>query len=180
MSVTGKRGDGGWTALLSARRIRKDHPRVEACGALDELNSFLGLAGTAVRRRKVSKMLLEIQRDLFVVGSEVAASRREAARLEHRLNEEHVRRLEQHLSSLESKAQLKEHRFAIPGGCRSSALLDVCRCVARRAERRVATLKRKRMLANPLALVYLNRLSDLLFLLARSEEKRRTPPVVGP
>jgi len=180
MGITTKRGDGGWTDLLFGGRVRKDDPRIEACGALDELNAFLGLARASVRGRTLKRLLLQIQRDLFIVGSEVVVSRRGAAKLEYRVDHERLRRIEEHLSAIESRLRQTECCFIIPGGSPTSALLDVCRCVARRAERRVATMHRRRMLFNPLVLAYLNRLSDLLFLLARSEEKRHMGFVAGP
>lgn len=174
MRVTTKTGDKGYTELLFNRRVRKNDVRIEACGALDELISFLGLAKASTRKKSVKKLLHSCQVDLFVVCSEIAALPSHLWKLELRVDEARVQRVEEEIVRLEKKGKQKEFCFVIPGENRTSALLDVCRCIARRAERRVLTIRR-RLTVPRLVMVYLNRLSDLLYLLARSEEKAHTP-----
>jgi cob(I)alamin adenosyltransferase len=173
-----KTGDLGWSELLFGRRVRKDDPRLCAVGTLDELNSFLGLAKCRARRKRAKELIHSCQYDLFIVGSELAAMPQDLRRLEFRVDEAMVRRIEQELQELERRVKLEECCFLIPGESEASALLDVCRCVARRAEREVVAIRR-RMAVPQRVLVYLNRLSDLLYLLARSEGKARTPFVAG-
>ena len=172
MSVTTKTGDQGWTKLLFDRRIRKDDRRVEAYGAVDELNSFLGLAKAKLRSRSAKKLIHSVQWELFIVGSELATLPRDLKRLELRVDEKRVRRLEEEIAKREKRLKLEHCCFLIPGDNETSALLDVCRCVCRRAERAVVRLRARKGVTNPLVPIYLNRLSDLLFLLAHAEEKK--------
>jgi len=162
--------DKGYTELLFGRRVKKDDLRIAACGTLDELNAFLGMAKCSVRRKWVKKLIHSCQCDIFVVASELAALPSDVRRLKFRVDEARVRRIEQELEKLEKKVKLKDRCFLIPGESRNSALLDACRCIARRAERRVISIRR-RMAVPRLVMVYLNRLSSLLHLLARCEEK---------
>lgn len=173
MSITTGGGDKGWTGLLFEGRARKDDPRIEAVGALDEACSWIGLAKTAMRSAADRRLLHACQEDLFIVGSECVTLPRNVRRLKLRIGPEHVNRLEVELRRLEKALKLEGCCFLIPGENRASALLDVARCVVRRAERRVTTLRRGNGAPNPLLPVYLNRLSDLLYLLARKAEKKR-------
>ena len=173
-----KMGDRGYTELLFGRRVRKDDPRVEACGTLDELNAFMGLAKASVRRKWVKALLHSCQRDLFIVASELAALPRDLRRLEFRVDEARVRRIEEEIETLEQKVKQEDGCFLIPGESKTSALLDVCRCVTRRAERQAVAIRRRMAVPQPVA-AYLNRLSDLLYLLARCEEKTRARFVAG-
>ncbi len=178
MSITTKKGDRGWSELLFGRRVRKDDPRLCAFGTLDELNSFLGLAKCRVRRKWVKEQIHSCQHDIFIVGSELAALPLDLKRLEFRVDDQMLHRIDQAVQELERKVKLEECCFLIPGESETSALLDVCRCVARRAEREIVAIRRR--LAVPrCVLVYLNRLSDLLYLLARSEGKVRTRFIAG-
>jgi cob(I)alamin adenosyltransferase len=167
-----KKSDRGWTDLLFGHRVRKDSPRVEANGALDELNSLLGLAKAMTRPRWIRDLLHECQQDLFVLGAEIACLPKELSRLRRRVDTTHLRRLDEHIASTERKLKRKNRSFLIPGATANSALFDVCRAVARRAERRVVSL---RLPPGQLAGAYLNRLSDLLWLLARAQEAKATP-----
>jgi cob(I)alamin adenosyltransferase len=175
MSVTTGRGDSGWTDLLFGGRVRKDSPRVHAVGTLDELNSLLGLAKASIRDGKTRRMIHAVQRDIFVVGSELITLPRNLRRLELRVRDADVKRLEAWTSAIERKVKLTGCCFLIPGESATSALLDVCRTVARRAERLVVTLRRARAVPNRSVPVYLNRLSDLLYMMARTEERSHTP-----
>jgi cob(I)alamin adenosyltransferase len=172
MKVTTKSGDRGRTDLLFGGRERKDGPRMEAVGAVDELNSLLGLVKTEYRRGRMRTAIETVQKDLFILSSELVVRKGLERKLEFRVDRARMDRLEKLLSDAERRAPKLDCCFLIPGGSRKSALLDVCRAVARRAERRAFTLRRAKALRNPLVPIYLNRLSDLLFLLARAEEKR--------
>ena len=175
MKVTTKTGDKGRSGLLFDRRVRKDNLRLHAYGTLDELSSFLGLAKCKVRRKWVKDLIHAIQEDIFILCSELATLPRDLRKLEFRIDRAMVDHIEERLESLERKVKLKECCFLIPGEGETSSLLDICRCVTRRAERYVVTLRQRRAVTNPLVLTYLNRLSDLLYLLARCEEKAHTP-----
>ncbi|MFH0963451.1 MAG: cob(I)yrinic acid a,c-diamide adenosyltransferase [Planctomycetota bacterium] len=179
MSITTKTGDRGWTKTLFGRRLRKDDRRVEAYGTIDELNSFLGLAKSSIRSARVRKLIERCQFDLFILASEIAVLPRDAAKLEHRTTGETLAWIEGEIEALEAKLDFEGCCFFIPGESRSGALLDVARCVARRAERLGVALHGEGKLAERMPLVYLNRLSDLLYLLARGEEKRHKPFVAG-
>jgi len=174
MSVTTRRGDSGSTDLLFGGRVRKDDPRIHAVGALDELNALLGLAKASLRNRKMRAAIHAIQRDLFILSSELITLPRNLRRLELRVDAASVDRLEELTRALERKLKLKECCFLIPGESAGSALLDVCRTVARRAERSVVTLRRRKAVPNRHVAAYLNRLSDLLFVMARAQEPRHT------
>ncbi|MBU4377370.1 MAG: cob(I)yrinic acid a,c-diamide adenosyltransferase [Candidatus Omnitrophica bacterium] len=171
MSITTKTGDKGVTSLLFGGLDKKDSPRMECCGALDELCSFLGLA-KSVAKDKFAKALLEkVQNDLFVACSEVATKKSFIHKLNKRLGNNEIAYLESLIKALEKKYISKRCSFILPGENTFSAMLDVARAAARKAERKVVALKREKILKNPFAIVYLNRLSDLLFLMARSYEK---------
>lgn len=152
-------GDDGTTGLGDGTRVPKDDPRIEINGTLDELNSLVGLILTEPVPAEVRELLVTAQHELFDLGGELCVPGREV------LGETSVARLEQALDRLNATlAPLKE--FVLPGGCRAAALTHVARAVARRAERRLLSLARTEKV-NPVALKYLNRLSDLLFVTAR-------------
>jgi len=153
-------GDDGTTGLGDGTRFAKDDPRVEAFGAIDELNSFLGLLRAQELPPSIQAMLTTVQHELFDLGGELCVPDRAV------LQDAQVARLEKSLDELNAPlAPLKE--FVLPGGTNVAALAHVARAVCRRAERRLATLARQRSV-NPVSVRYLNRLSDLLFVLARS------------
>jgi cob(I)alamin adenosyltransferase len=153
-------GDDGTTGLGDGTRVPKDGPRVEAYGTVDELNSTLGvLLAIPALPDKVASCLTEIQHELFDMGGELCIPGH------HVITAEHVTRLETTLDDFnDALPPLKE--FILPGGGPAAAACHVARTVARRAERRVLTLSREENVA-PEVLKYLNRLSDLLFVLAR-------------
>jgi cob(I)alamin adenosyltransferase len=170
-------GDDGSTGLGDGTRVRKDHARVEAFGTVDELNSVLGLLLTEELPAPLRAALLDIQHELFDLGGELCVPGRavitdaqgRASVAGGRMpgaTEAQVTRLEELLDGLNSGlAPLKE--FILPGGTRAAALAHLARTVCRRAERRAITLNAMEPVA-PTTLKYLNRLSDLLFVLARS------------
>ena len=153
-------GDAGTTGLADGSRVPKDAPRIEAIGAVDELNSVLGVLLAEALPDSARACLDETQNDLFDLGGELSVpghpimSKRHVERLEHELD-----RLNADLPSLKD--------FVLPAGTRAAALAHLARTVCRRAERRLVTLSRKQKVA-PAVPAYLNRLSDLLFVLARA------------
>lgn len=173
MSVTTKTGDKGITSLYMGGKVAKDDARVEAYGVLDELCSFLGLAKSFIKSKKCKKLIEFIQKDLFIICAELAIKVQFVHKLKRRIGVNEVDRLEIMIKELEGKSISKMRNFCLPGENVVSGTLDVARTIARKAERRVVTLNRKGMLRNKQIIIYLNRLSDLLYLLARFCEKRR-------
>jgi|SRR5579885_1011980 len=159
-------GDGGQTSLASGERTGKDSLRVCAYGEVDELNSFLGLARTKITGTEIEALLRQIQNDLFVLGADLAAPLPNEGRdLIRRISEAEVEMLEKQIDHYnETLPPLKE--FILPAGTEAAALLHISRSVARRAERETVRLANAEHI-NPQAMIYLNRLSDLLFVLAR-------------
>lgn len=160
-------GDKGETGLFGGRRVPKDNIRIEAYGSVDELNSFVGLAASFASSERVRSILEEIQSDLFVLGSDLAAPKEDA----HvpRVTKAMIEILDRGLEEIEAELE-KLHKFVLPGGAKQASLLHVARSVARRAERRVVALAGKEKI-NQSCIVYLNRLSSILFALARYENK---------
>jgi len=171
MSVTTKRGDEGKSELLFGRRVDKTDLRLEVYGTLDELNAFLGLAKAEIGEEDARRIIHSCQCDLFTISSELATEKHDLPSLERRLGPEQVQGIEEHIEGIEARLQPAACRFIIPGENRATALLDVCRAVTRRAERLAWKLDRQSTIVNRNLLVYLNRLSDLLWLLARTFEK---------
>lgn len=179
MSIATKTGDDGSTALMYGRRVPKDHPRVEAYGAVDELNAALGAARAASACDFVRAHLLTIQRELIGLMGELATlpeDRERYLRDGHAcLLPEATRYLDALIREIEAQ-QVSFKGWATPGATREAAALDVARTVCRRAERRVCPLYRAGELPNAEILVYLNRLSDALWLLARWAETTAARP----
>ena len=176
MSIATKTGDRGTTGLMYNRRVSKCHPRVEAYGALDELNAALGMARAFATGELVRESLFATQKDLVVIMGELATATEDLQRYTHdgfpRLTPELTARLDGIIKQLEA-ADISFKGWATPGENPASATLDVARTVCRRAERRVCALHNARELQNDEVIVYLNRLSDLLWLLARWAESQR-------
>lgn len=164
MKIYTKTGDRGDTGLFGGPRVRKDDPRIEAYGAVDELNAALGLARCEPLDEPLDSLLASIQNELFELGAELATP--DPQRLgTHTIAAAHIARLEAAIDQYEAKLEpLKA--FILPGGTRSAALLHLARTVCRRAERRLVTLADREAISADL-MIYLNRLSDLLFVLAR-------------
>jgi cob(I)alamin adenosyltransferase len=166
-----KTGDLGETSLLGGTRVPKDHLRVAAYGDLDETNAALG-AVRALAEEPLERLLFSIQKDLFAIGAQLADPTHKVAakRTKATVAAAHVRRLEKAIDVREeSLPPLRS--FVLPGGTPAAALLHQARTVCRRAERSVVTLAREADV-DPRIIVYLNRLSDLLFVLARAENHR--------
>ena len=166
-----KAGDGGQTALVGGARVSKASARVEAYGEVDELNSVIGLARADLDDQQVDEVLSLLQNDLFTVGGDLASP---ADIQVPRIEAPFVKMLEEtadrFLAQLEPLTE-----FILPGGATAGATLHLARTVARRAERRVVSLAQTEEV-NSLVIVYLNRLSDLLFILARVVNQRHGIP----
>lgn len=165
--ITTRTGDDGSTGLADHTRVRKDHPRVEAMGDVDELNSQLGLLLTEPLPDEVRTLITQVQHHLFDLGGELAMP--EFNGITEAKLIELDKAIQHHNARLPA---LKE--FVLPGGNRAAAQAHVCRAVCRRAERRVVSLVLSEAVS-PLHLQYLNRLSDLLFVLARVLNKGKEP-----
>lgn len=165
MSITTKKGDQGETGLWSGQRIPKDDLRVECYGTLDELNSFLGEAKHYVKSAEVLKIIEQVQKDLFRVAGELAT--KDIQFIDPVTNKENEE-ITGIINDFESKVELTG--FVLPGSTIQSAKLDICRTIARKAERRIISLSKSESIPSTL-LIYVNRLSDLLYMMARYEEK---------
>jgi cob(I)alamin adenosyltransferase len=167
-------GDTGETALFDNSRVSKADPRVDAYGEVDELNAWLGLARARHLDADLDAELLHIQRDLFAVGAQLAdPADRLATRVSKAfITDAHVARLETLIDSLEQDVPPLT-RFILAGGAEAGAALHVARTVCRRAERRIVGLTPQ---PDPVLIQYMNRLSDLLFVLARVVNHRANQP----
>ena len=175
MKIYTRTGDAGETALFGGGRVAKDHLRVEAYGSVDELNATLGLCTSSTVHEDVRAPLEEVQRALFSLGAYLATPE-----ARHRSGpeptDEDAAGLEALIDRFEAELTPLE-RFVLPGGTSSAAAFHLARTVCRRAERCVVRLHREEAVA-PAAIGYLNRLSDLLFVLARLENRRAGVPDV--
>ncbi|MFQ5740590.1 MAG: cob(I)yrinic acid a,c-diamide adenosyltransferase [Acidobacteriota bacterium] len=167
MNIYTRTGDQGETSLFSGERVGKDDLRVEVYGTLDELNSVLGLARSLCENDRVQAVLAEIQGELFTAGADLATRSNPRSR-QRPLSEENWRRQEKIIDQL-SRDLPKLKNFLLPGGSPASSALHLGRSVCRRAERLLVRLMGKEKEVNRELLIYLNRLSDLLFVLARYE-----------
>lgn len=172
MSIVTKTGDTGTTSLMYGRRVPKTHPRVEAYGAVDELNAALGLARATAIEDFVRDNLLRIQNELVVLMGELATAPEDLPRYLKdgfaQLAADKTAKLEEVINQIEPKISLKD--WAMPGNTLLGAALDSARVACRCAERRACALHEAGQLSNGEIIVYLNRLSDLLWLLARFVE----------
>lgn len=173
MKIYTRTGDAGDTGLFGGGRVTKNHPRVEAYGDVDELNASIGFARAIEQMPRIDEVLVPIQRDLFAIGALLATPDREKMRqhLEKaRVDEERITELEHAIDEGDRELEpLKS--FIVPGGSPKAAALHVARTVCRRAERRVVALGETEEIPG-LVVIYLNRLSDLLFTLARVANRR--------
>jgi|ERR1041385_4586665 cob(I)alamin adenosyltransferase len=174
MSIVTKGGDQGTTALLYNRRVSKSHPRVATSGEIDELNACLGVARAAILDEEMRNRIYAIQKELISLMGEIATLPEDAQRYSKdgypRVTPAMSARLEEHVRELEAQ-KLSYQGWATPGANPAAAALDVARTVCRRAERGVCALKESGEPINPEIIVYLNRLSDLLWLWARKAEQ---------
>lgn len=166
-----KTGDDGGTGLGDGSRVPKDHPRVAAYGAVDELNALLGILLLQLQEyadSNLADLVRGIQNDLFDVGADLCLPQKEDEKPEQvlRVQEGQANRLEQAIDQLNERLQ-PLRSFILPGGATTAAWCHLARTVCRRAERDVVTLARAEPI-NPQTVIYLNRLSDLLFVMARA------------
>ncbi len=170
MSIATRTGDSGSTGLMYNRRVSKSHPRVEAYGTVDELNSTLGLARAHSEASFITAKILPIQKDLVILMGELATAVEDLPRYEndgfHRVAPSMTQQLDRWVEELESQ-NVTFKGWATPGATVGAAAFDVARTVCRRAERRVVDLQLAGQLENPEIIIYLNRLADLLWLIAR-------------
>ena len=171
-SIITRAGDGGQTRLFSGETVSKADLQIEAVGTLDELNSFLGLARAACDSDEVKTIIERLQRETFVVGAELAATPETAARLKNPVSAEMTAALDADAARIEALPGVIGD-WALPGAVFSEAAVDVARAVARRAERCAVRLQMAGSVANVEVLRYLNRLSDVLWLLGRKIEIER-------
>ncbi len=162
------RGDHGRTGLFGGRRIAKDHDQVAACGDVDELNATIGLAAVACADAAMAEPLRAVQRDLFLIGA--ALARESDTPVAARIDSSAIGRLEHWIDAADAEAGPLRN-FILPGGCEPAARLHVARTVCRRAERSVVRAAHGGTV-DPNILVYLNRLGDWLFALARVANRR--------
>ena len=178
MSIVTKTGDKGATALMYGRRVSKCHPRVEAYGCVDELNAALGLARASAQHGFIGDNLLVIQKDLVTVMGELATAAEDLPRYVKDgytlVTSELTYKLDVLVKEIEAQS-VSFKGWATPGACTNSAALDVARTVCRRAERRICALQDTDQLHNPEVIIYLNRLADLLWLMARWVETQTAP-----
>lgn len=170
---TGK-GDDGTTSLACGTRVRKNHPRVEAYGVLDELNAHLGMLASAIDSKEKRSFIEKIENDVFTIGSCIANENC----ADCMLSEEDIALLENAIDTLETSLP-PMHSFILPSSNEAAARANLCRTVCRRAERTMTTFNEEHELAHK-AMIYINRLSDYLFMLQRElccgEEKKWEKP----
>ena len=171
MKIYTKTGDSGQTGLFGGPRVSKDDPRIEAYGTVDELNSVLGIARAATLPEDLDALIARIQNELFSVGAELATPKPDATGMRI-IQSAHIEALERAIDHYESSLEpLKQ--FILPGGTTAAAALHLARTVCRRAERRVITLvKHPGESVSAEIVIYLNRISDLRFVLARAVNRQ--------
>jgi cob(I)alamin adenosyltransferase len=172
MSIATKTGDGGQTRLLFGTVVSKGDLQVEAYGTIDELNSFLGLARASCDDARTCDILEALQRETFIVGAELATPLDKLEKLKQRVTPEMTAVWDQQVVEIEQTPGLLDD-WALPGATQAGAALDVARVVARRAERCAVRLHEAGEVPNAEILRYMNRLSDLLWLLGRRYEIER-------
>ena len=173
MKLYTRKGDEGESSLLFGGRISKADPRCDAYGSIDEAVSAMGLGRSLCNNQEIKNILLTIQREMFIVGSELATGPSEYNKLKQNFSvvtTDMVTALENLIDEISSQVELPPE-FIVPGASPGSSAIDIARTLVRKAERRVVALNSQQKIQNPEILRYLNRLSDLLFILARFEDK---------
>ena len=164
--VTTGTGDTGYTGLLGEQRVPKYDPRPDTFGTVDEATSALGLARAASNDPKVKDIIYQVQQELYLLMGELATPPENYEKMGLRMTGEHVHRLEQVEESLKQEVDIP-NKFIIPGDSLDGAALDLARTIIRRAERMAVKLLHDGVIQNNEVVRYLNRLSDLIFILAR-------------
>jgi cob(I)alamin adenosyltransferase len=173
--VTTRTGDDGYTGLIGKERVPKWDPRPETFGTIDEATSALGIARAVTQNARVRDLILSRQRELYLLMAELALSPEAYAESQFKITEEHVAGLERVSEDLKDEVEIG-NVFVIPGETLPGAALDLARTIVRRGERLAARLFHDGIITNREVLRYLNRLSDLLFVLARYEEAQAGAP----
>ncbi len=176
MKIYTKTGDKGETGLFGGERVSKHSTRLDAYGTIDELNSFIGLAITEIKNNEINNILIGLQNKLFVVGSDLATPETDKNKKLNivRTPDLFIEETEKDIDRFDS--QLDELKnFILPGGSKGASLLHICRTIARRAEREIVALKNTEEIGNNIV-IFLNRLSDLFFVLSRFENKYSNIP----
>ena len=167
--VTTRTGDEGYTGLLGSARVPKYHRRPEAFGTVDEATSALGLARALAQGAQLKDWIYSFQKDLYTMMAELATTPENYDKMAFKIRAEDVQRLDGLGDRLKREVEIGKE-FIVPGATTAGAALDLARTVVRRAERQIARLYHEADVVNPEVLRYLNRLSDVLFILARWEE----------
>jgi cob(I)alamin adenosyltransferase len=167
--VTTGEGDTGYTGLLGEQRVPKYDPRPDTFGTVDEATSALGLARAAATNPQVKQIIFQVQHELYLLMGELATPPENYEKIGLRMTPEHVRRLEEVEESLKREVEIP-NKFIIPGDTLDGAALDLARTIVRRAERMAVKLLHDGVIQNGEVVRYLNRLSDLIFILARYVE----------
>ena len=167
MRIYTRKGDRGITSTLSGNKVNKDTLLIEVYGQLDELNSILGVSKSFIDNREINEILENIQKDIFIIGSEVLLE--ESKR--RRINNLTIEKLEKLIDRYDAKLP-HLNNFIIPGGTKGGSMLHLSRAICRRCERQYVKLSSEKK-TNPFVNSYLNRLSDLLFILARYINTRK-------
>jgi cob(I)alamin adenosyltransferase len=181
MSIATKTGDQGLTGLMYNRRVSKCDERVEAYGSVDELNTAMGMARATASHAFIRDNILAIQKDLVILMGELATAVEDIPRYVKDgytlVREGMTTKLDAYVRNIESQ-KVSFNGWATPGDSCGSAALDMSRTICRRAERRVCALHEKGRLENPEIIIYLNRLADVLWLMARWTEHQSSNPVI--
>lgn len=178
-SITTKKGDQGETSLFDGRRVSKASLRPEAYGTLDEASAFIGLARAQSKDGDLKEILKKIQSLIYLVNAELACPEESKDRLEKRFKKNDLKWVEETAASLEKRLELPP-RFVLYGGTDTGAVLDIARAVVRRMERTLTALEASERLDNRMISPFVNRLSDLLYLLARWDEIQAGVPFSHP
>ncbi len=165
MKIYTKTGDKGESSLFGGKRVPKDDRRLEAYGTVDELNSIVGMCRSMNTIKAIDEVLESVQRELFMLGADLATPAEVSSTHVQRMGMEQVQGIEQKIDAIERQLEPLKN-FILPGGNRTAALIHFARAVCRRAERRVVQLARMERIGEA-PVIYLNRLSDLLFVAAR-------------
>lgn len=169
MKIYTKQGDSGNTALFGGTRVSKSSKRINAYGTVDELNSILGMATSFGLSDKGAEMMETVQQQLFVLGADLATPNSKNTRIQ-RIGEDEVKFLEQAIDEMEESLEPLQN-FILPGGAHAGSTLHFARTVCRRAERITVECRHEEEISDA-AIMYLNRLSDFLFVIARFENKQ--------
>jgi len=164
-------GDYGETSLMGGKRVFKDNIRIEACGEIDEFNSFLGFLRSICKYNDINEIIKKIQLDLFIIGAELATNEEFNSRIRiPRIKKENVKEIEKYIEGF-SKEIEPINKFIIPGETELASFFHIVRTVCRRAERTIVKLSKEEKI-NENIIAYINRLSSLFFVLARVVNKR--------